>query len=332
MNGRSVVVLGLAIFLGLIAMLLSRLMLGSRGPSGDQETVELLVASRDLKEEELLKLDMTKVVKLAKSAVPPGVFTSIKDVEDRWVRTAMLEGDPIVEKKLGPKGTPPGLVANIPAGMRAFALDVTEQSSVSGFILPGHHVDVIRFDSTDKNDPRGETILQNVLVLAAGQTFSRKDEKTVQSRTVTLALLPAEVNAVVSARAKGNLSLSLRGVNDQALLPTPARDSEREDRMKAEEQKRIKLEQEIAELRHLLAAKPAEPPAPKAPPEPRMATIYRGPPGFSRHVERVLVNEPGVTQIAQKPELLARQVSALEARPLAPAPDAEELPDGEMAP
>ena len=53
------------------------------------------------------------------------------------MKTTLLEGDVVIEKKLGPKGTPPGLVANIPKGMRAFAIDVTEQSGVSGFILPG---------------------------------------------------------------------------------------------------------------------------------------------------------------------------------------------------
>ena len=82
-----------------------------------------------------------------------------------------------MEKKLGPKGTPPGLVANIPKGMRAFAIDVTEQSGVSGFILPGHRVDVIRHDASDKNELRAETILQNVLVLAAGQVFTRPEER-----------------------------------------------------------------------------------------------------------------------------------------------------------
>ena len=91
---------------------------------------------------------------MAKSAVPANAFSSFKDVEDRWIKNTMLEGDVLVEKKLGPKGTPPGLVANIPKGMRAFAIDVTEQSGVSGFILPGHHVDVVRHDANDKNELR----------------------------------------------------------------------------------------------------------------------------------------------------------------------------------
>ena len=143
---------------------------------------------RDFKEEEILKPDMVKLSRVARSAIPPNAFSTFKEVEDRWVRTTMLEGDVLVEKKLGAKGTPPGLVANIPTGMRALAIDVTEQSGVSGFILPGHHVDVVRYETSEKNNVRGETILQDVLVLAAGQIFTRPDERAVQSRTVTLAL------------------------------------------------------------------------------------------------------------------------------------------------
>ena len=69
---------------------------------------EVLVAARDLKVEESLKPEMVKVTTMVKSAVPPNSFKSFKDVEERWVRTPLLESDVLVEKKLGPKGTPPG--------------------------------------------------------------------------------------------------------------------------------------------------------------------------------------------------------------------------------
>ncbi len=143
MNTKSLMMLGLAVAFGLVAMVLTRQMLAQE-PAKAEEVQDVLVAARDLKEEEMLKPDAVKVVRMAKSAVPVGAYSSPKDVEERWVKTAMLEGDVVIEKKLGPKGTPPGLVANIPKGMRAFAIDVTEQSGVSGFILPGHHVDVVR--------------------------------------------------------------------------------------------------------------------------------------------------------------------------------------------
>ena len=133
MNGRSLTVLVLAVFLGLGAMLVTRHLM-SKPAAAEEESQEILVAAHDFKEEEVLKPDMVKTARKNKSAVPVGAFSSFKDVEERWVKTTMSEGDPIVEKKLGPKGSPPGLVANIPKGMRAYTVDVTEQSGVSGFI------------------------------------------------------------------------------------------------------------------------------------------------------------------------------------------------------
>jgi pilus assembly protein CpaB len=295
MNSRSLVILGVAVAIGLGAMRLSQQMLASR--KGDDDTQEVLVAARDFKEEEILKPDMVKVIRMARSAIPPNSFSSPKDVEERWVRTTMLEGDVLVEKKLGPKGTPPGLVANIPPGMRALAIDVTEQSGVSGFILPGHHVDVVRFENSEKNDVRGETILQDVLVLAAGQLFSRPDERAVQSRTVTLALSPGNVHILVAARARGALSLSLRGVNDHAMVEQPKVepkvDAEAEKRWKLAEAARQKLESDLELLKQELARKRAEPKAPAPPQAPRTATIYRG---IGRRTT-VVLDEAGVTKL-----------------------------------
>ena len=33
------------------------------------------------------------MIRMAKSAVPVGAFTGSKDVEERWVKTTLLEGD-----------------------------------------------------------------------------------------------------------------------------------------------------------------------------------------------------------------------------------------------
>jgi len=308
MNGRSLVILALAVSIGLGAMILSRQMLSGGKDKHEEETLEVVVAARDFKDEEVLKPDMIKVARIAKSAVPAGSFSSFKDLEDRWVKTTMLEGDVLVEKKLGPKGTPPGLVANIPKGMRAFAIDVTEQSGVSGFILPGHHVDVVQHHNSEKNESRVDTILQNVLVLAAGQVFTRPDERALQSRTVTLALKPDDVHILVSARAAGTLSLALRGVNDHDLLarrpPKETPDPEHEKRLKQEEEKRTKLEEELRNMRETLARealaretlarKSAATVVMKPSRGPRIATIYRG----IQNRQLVRTDQPAVAQLA----------------------------------
>jgi len=265
MNSRSLTVLVLAVFLGLGAMLATRHLM-SKPAAAEEESQEILVAARDFKEEETLKPDMIKTVRTSKAAVPVGAFSSFKDVEERWVRTTMLEGDPIVDKKLGPKGSPPGLVANIPKGMRAYAVEVNEQSGVSGFILPGHRVDVVRFEANDKSPvQRGETILQNILVLAAGQVFTRPEEKSLLNRTVTLAVFPEQVDILVAARAKGPLSLSLRGINDHDIVNRPKPKPEVSEEDKA---RRAKLEKELEELKLALAKKMAEPPPAPVPPPP----------------------------------------------------------------
>ena len=300
MNSRSIITLVIAVAIGLGAMKLSQQMLSGRDPAGD-DAQEVLVAARDFKEEEILKPDMVKVSRIARSAIPPNAFTTFKEVEERWIRTAMLEGDVLVEKKLGPKGTPPGLVANIPKGMRALAIDVTEQSGVSGFILPGHHVDVVRYESSEKekNNHHGETILQDVLVLAAGQIFTRPDERAVQSRTVTLALSPGDVDVLVAARARGALSLSLRGVNDheriaQLKKAEPKVDSEAEKRWKLSEEARQKLEADLRLLKEELARKPVEAKVSTPRPSPRIATVYRG----LHNVQRLRLDQADVSELS----------------------------------
>jgi pilus assembly protein CpaB len=272
--------LALAVAFGLGAMIVAQLVLTSDRKQVD-DVQDVLVAARDLKEEESLKPDMVKVVRMAKSTVPANAFSAFKDIDDRWVNMSMLEGDVLIEKKLGPKGSPPGLVNNIPKGMRAVSIDVTEQTGVSGFILPGHRVDVFKFESANRNEMHGETIIQDVLVLAANQLFSRTEERAVQSRTVTLAVSPDDVAVLVEARAKGPLSLALRGVNDHDVVPRTNRKSaaetELERRLKAQEERRLKLEQDLKLAQEQFARK-VEPPPPKTPSPPRThyLTIYRG--------------------------------------------------------
>jgi pilus assembly protein CpaB len=296
MNGRLLTMVVLAVFLGLGAMLVTRRLM-SKPAAAEEESQEILVAARDFKEEEILKPDMIKTARTSKSAVPVGAFSSFKDVEERWVKMTMREGDPIVDKKLGPKGSPPGLVAKIPKGMRAYAVEVNEQSGVSGFILPGHRVDVVRYEPNDKSQlQRGETILQDILVLAAGQVFTRPEEKSLLNRTVTLAVFPEQVHTLVAARAKGPLSLSLRGVNDHDIVDRPKPKPEESEEQKA---RRTKMEKELEELKLALAKKLAEPPPPAPkPPEPRppqMRFVYIYRPLQNKkageYPERVAVNE-----------------------------------------
>jgi pilus assembly protein CpaB len=271
MQGKPLIMLALAGVMGLGAMLMTKSMLNQQ-KTPEEPMSDVVAAVRDFKEEEILKPEMLKLVKMPQSIVPVGAYSAINDVTDRWVKTAVLEGEPVVERKLGPKGSPPGLVANIPKGMRAFAVEVNEQSGVSGFILPGHRVDVIKFQSGERTATRGETILQDVLVLASGQVFVKAEEKTVQSRTVTLAVNPDDVDLLVAAKAKGTLSLALRGVNDHEVVDRPREPAPTDDG--EEKRKRLELEKTVADLKKQLEEKDKPVPAPPAAIA-RVGVIYR---------------------------------------------------------
>jgi len=219
MNKKTAAVLAIAVACGLGAMVASSRMMAG-GPTEAAPTLqEVLVAARDLETEELLAPDLVRVVSLPRSAVPAGAFASAAEAEGRWVLIKTLEGEPIVDKKLALKGSPPGLVGRIPPGKRAFSLAVSEQSGVSGFILPNHHVDVIQIrpptPGLANERTTAESVLEDVLILASGTTFQNPTDRSIQSKTVTVAVTADEAEVLTAAQSKGQLSLALRGVNDR---------------------------------------------------------------------------------------------------------------------
>lgn len=277
MNGRSMGMLIAAVLCGLGAMYgTTKLISKDKTAVQVVEMQDVLVSARDLKVEEMIKPDVVKVVRMPRAGVPVGAFTSVKDVEDRWAQVAILEGEPIVDRKLAARGTPPGLVARIPTGMRAFAIEVNEQTGVSGFVLPGHRVDVVQMESGNNGRPEAEAVLQDVLVLASGQVFTRPDDRSLQSRTVTLAVSPDQVEALVSAKSRGSLTLSLRGLNDHLRLVSSRRKAPAPEPETPKKDPEPKAEVVTVKTPEPPPAVPTAPIPPPPPPVARFVTVYRG--------------------------------------------------------
>lgn len=289
MNRKTGSILMIAVVCGLGAMFASsRMLAGGQGASVEMQQV--ILASRDLTVEEVLKPEMVKLESVPKSAIPAGSFSSFRDVAERWVQIKILEGEPIVEKKLAPKGTPMGLIGLIPKGMRAFAVTVNEQTGVSGFIQPNHRVDLFQVQPTANGEgSRAVPVLQDVLVLASGTNIQTSLDRTIQARTVTVAVTPQDAAILTVAQSRGQLSLALRSMNDHELTVTPPEPAP-----------------EILPKVSMTPPAPAPPPepAPKSaskadskdylsddgagPSTPRHVTIYRG----GKPPERVRVDQP----------------------------------------
>src|SRR5262245_19191258 len=71
-------------------------------------------------------------------------------------------------------------------------------------------------DSANQQRSVSETVLMNVRVLAIDQTFQTNDkgEQVVVGKTATLELEPRQAEVLAYAEQTGQLSLTLRSIND----------------------------------------------------------------------------------------------------------------------
>jgi pilus assembly protein CpaB len=146
-----------------------------------------------------------------------GTFTKMEDVVGRPLIYPLGAKEPIRARDLGVQGSGLGLSARIPTGMRATAVRSNEIVGVAGFLYPGSHVDVLAtYSLPGNNSPVTQTVLQDVEVLTAGQTFEPDPQgKPQQVSVVTLLVGPEDSQRLQMASAQGTIQFVLRSGADQ---------------------------------------------------------------------------------------------------------------------
>ncbi|MDT7812472.1 MAG: pilus assembly protein CpaB [Acidobacteriaceae bacterium] len=148
----------------------------------------------------------------------PGSVLKVDEIAGRIVLFPVAKDRPILAAYLAPVGMSSGLTAKIPSGMRAISVRSDEVVGVAGFLLPGTHVDVLLTYHSDKSpDPRTATVLQDVVVVAAGQQIRPDPEgkPTSVNNVVTLLLTPADSEKLVLATSLGAIHFVLRNGADK---------------------------------------------------------------------------------------------------------------------
>jgi pilus assembly protein CpaB len=185
-----------------------------------------VAAGKALDAGELLGPASLQLVEWSTATPLLGGFTRIEDLAGRSVLYPLPKGEFILERQLAAAGTGVGLTAKIPSGMRAISVRSDEVVGVAGFLLPGTHVDVLMtFHSTTAPEPQTLTVLQDVVVLAAGQqTRPEPDGKPISVNVVTLLLKPVDSEKLVLATSQGGIYFVLRNGADfeQAISPPVA--------------------------------------------------------------------------------------------------------------
>lgn len=182
-----------------------------------------VAAAKALEAGELLKPGNLGLIEWPVSSPIVGGFTKVDQVAGRIVLYPLPKGEPIQERQLAAAGAGAGLTGGIPTGMRAISVRSDEVMGVAGFLLPGTHVDVLMtYHSTNLPLPQTLTVLQDVIVLAAGQqTQPQPDGKPISVNAVTLLLKPEDAEKIVLATSLGVIYFVLRngGDKEQALTP-----------------------------------------------------------------------------------------------------------------
>ncbi len=224
MRRRFVLILICASVIGFLASFLVYQVVSQAARARSDESEQIVVAAVDLGLADTVTSQHIRLVNWPKASVPPGALRTAAEAEGRVVRSSIVAGEPLIDGKLAPQlagrgGIMPML---IPEGQRGVTIRVDDAMRESGFVLPNSRVDVlVSMPKAGSSEKIAKVILQDVTVLAAGQTVEMKDNKPVTNTTVTLALTPQQVERLAVAQSEGRLMLVQRNLRDTLFVRTP---------------------------------------------------------------------------------------------------------------
>jgi pilus assembly protein CpaB len=173
----------------------------------------LVVATTRIAYGTVLQGEHVRTINWGSDARPDGSFTDVQAVIGRAIIEDLVPNEPVLADRLAPIDAAGGLSAIIPKGKRAISVRVNEVIGVAGFVLPRTRVDVLVSVNLggDKRKSASRMILQNVQVLAAGQTIERDAEGEPQTvNVITLLVAPDEAERLTLASNEGDIQLALR--------------------------------------------------------------------------------------------------------------------------
>jgi pilus assembly protein CpaB len=172
------------------------------------QLTEATLASREIPEAYI----SARAVPAARVAEVVGLPVTV-DVEAQdvlqWTDVAAREGEARARD----------LAQLVGSGERAMTIPVDAALSMGGLLKPGHRVDILGTFAREKSikaDKVTVTLLQNVTVLATGDSVGAPEGAAATSRyqTVTLSVGLEEAELLSYASREGRLSLVLRGYQD----------------------------------------------------------------------------------------------------------------------
>lgn len=238
---RNIVSLIVALALGGLAVILlnvnmakekARLKLEREKQLGQE--VSVIVAKEDIPRGTKITSRYLQTAYVREVALQPRVITRVEEAIGKVAVADILSGEQVSATKLmsgqlapliGREGnvepSSGSLAMKIPSGKRAFTMSLDEVSAAGGMLKPNDYVDIMgMFPFTQQIDGKAITqnvsvmLFQNVMVLAVGKDFSSQISsgtvKPMGGSTITVALIPQQVELLNFAQELGRIRLILR--------------------------------------------------------------------------------------------------------------------------
>lgn len=230
MKRQTLIALGVAILLGLVAVYLANVYLTGRerqladSPEG---TVRVAVASLPLDFGTEVSPDKVRFVAYPAASLPPGAFRSIEELlpegKHRVALRPIQVNQPLLAADLSGDGQNASIAALLPDGMRAASVRINDVSGVAGFIRPNDTVDVLITRQPVNGNGAGsqvtDVLLQNVRVIAMDQNATDNNGQPQVSRVATLEVSPLDAQKLALGQELGALSLVLRKPGVEQNIP-----------------------------------------------------------------------------------------------------------------
>ena len=225
MNRRLVSVLCFALIVASVtSFLVYRLILvrvQSQSQGKTVATSKLIVAKHDLQVGALIHDSDVDEVAWG-GPIPDDAVKDRAEIVGRGVIANVFQSEPILERRLAPRGAGAGLAATIPIGMRAVAMRVNEVVGLAGFVLPGMRVDVlIAGNVPGSTSTLCRTVLQNIEVLSAGQKIDKSSDSKPESAQVVNLLVTPDQAEILNLASDSRVQLVLRNPMDTKSQVTP---------------------------------------------------------------------------------------------------------------
>jgi pilus assembly protein CpaB len=228
-----------ALVLGLLAAVLTWNYVQRAGQGAKHGAlVPVVVAAQDIPVRTEVTAQMLAIKEVPVEARHEKAFTSLEQVNGKVTSLPISAGEQVLNTKFFARKEDSGLAFQVPPGHRAISVSVSEVVTSGGLIVPGDYVDVIALFAGDTaGRDTAATVLQNIQVLAIAQSLqgaapeaqgspsllpANKPDTTRQeavarpnARTATLDVTPEDAEKLILAEQRGQIRLSLRGVQDR---------------------------------------------------------------------------------------------------------------------